>query len=334
MLKHLDFKSKRYFSKTQVIPALQDAGLFNKARKLTNCGDFIYLAVCQDCYTPHFNGSNSCKDKFCPVCTKKRSLLWLSKMIPICQDLLARGYHLNLLTYTVRLNKEHTLKQGLDLLYNGFRYMTAKNKQSSKLFSKYILGGVRSLEVKIGEDPKTKKSTGIWHPHFHMVVCTRNELPYTQLHKILYDTWNASLNTVNHTKELALGTVNLRSFKGKNMKELIKSLCEVFKYMTKFDWQGDKVYELVTTLDGMRMQSTFGNFRRLLHEQQIERDMDKTITEIEHSFCAVCGGDKFADVLMPEHNHLQIYDLKHKYSDIDDTDEILNEYKEIIDNEL
>lgn len=328
MIKYLDFKSKKEFSNTQIIPALLKVGLYSKARKLKTCGNYSEVAVCTDCHSAHFAGATSCKDKFCPICQKKRSLLWLTKMIPICNDLLDKGYHLNMLTYTIRTTEDMSLKQCLDFLYNGFRYMTHDDKVSSKQYYDLIIGGVRSLEVKMGEDKVTKQSTNKWHPHFHILVCTRNEKRYEDLHKLLYDMWNKSLNVVNHTQGLDLGGIDIKSIKAKNNQTMLDALCEVFKYMTKFDWQGDKVYELVTTMHKVKMQNSFGNFRNLIKDQEIEVEMNKTYTEIEKNFCSVCGNDEFAIATVMYNKNLQLYDLSNKYSSLKTTDLILHEYME------
>ena len=329
MIKYLDFKSKRKYFQTQVYPALLNAGLYDKAKKIALCGDSIRVLECTDCYTPHFDGAYCCKDKFCPVCQKKRSLLWLTKMIPICDDLLSRGYRMYMLTYTVRTNKNQSLKECLEFLNKGYRYMTGEKKSSRKLFSDLILGGVRSLEVKIGENHETKELTGIWHPHLHMIVCVKTDMRFRELHKLLSDMWNDCLNTINKSENLFLGTCNITSIKaGTDRQALLDQLCEVFKYMTKFDWQNtDKVYEMVTTLHKVKMQISFGNFKYLLSEKQIEFEMNKSISEVEKDLhCALCGGSNFAETVLPYSSNLQLYDLDTRYSNLNTDDLILKEY--------
>lgn len=332
MIKYLDFKSKKQFFRSEIYPALFKAGLIKKAKKIAECGSFIDMAVCTDCYSPHFNGAFSCKDKFCPICQKKRSLLWLTKVIPICDGLLTRGYKLYMLTYTVRYNKNQSLKECLDILNCAFRYMLHDDKTSRQTFNSLILGGVRSLEVKIGEDKETKQLTDIWHPHLHILVCVSTNMRFKELHKILYDMWNKCLNVVCKSKNLKLGTCNIKSIKaGKSKQYLLDQLCEVFKYMTKFDWQNsDKVYELITTMDRVKMQIAFGNFKSLLNEQQIDFEMSKSVTDIVNDFeCAVCGSKNFAFTSIPYSNNIDLYDLKTKYSDLKTDDLILKEYMEI-----
>lgn len=329
MIKYLDFKSKRKYFQTQVYPALLNAGLYDKAKKIALCGDSIRVLECTDCYTPHFDGAYCCKDKFCPVCQKKRSLLWLTKMIPICDDLLSRGYRMYMLTYTVRTNKNQSLKECLEFLNKGYRYMTGEKKSSRKLFSDLILGGVRSLEVKIGENHETKELTGIWHPHLHMIVCVKTDMRFRELHKLLSNMWNDCLNTINKSENLFLGTCNITSIKaGTDRQALLDQLCEVFKYMTKFDWQNtDKVYEMVTTLHKVKMQISFGNFKYLLSEKQIEFEMNKSISEVEKDLhCALCGGSNFAETVLPYSSNLQLYDLDTRYSNLNTDDLILKEY--------
>ena len=327
MIKYLDFQSKKNFLRTQIIPALKKVGLYKKAQNLLLCGSWVNVAVCNDCYTAHFAGATSCKDKFCPICQKKRSMLWLTKLIPICNDLLNKGYHLNMLTYTIRTHEDMSLKQCLDILTSTFRYMTHEHQQYRKKFNDLIIGGVRSLEVKMGEDAETKESTNKWHPHFHILVCTRNEHSYKELHKLLYSMWNSSLNTINHTKDLDLGGVHISSIKAGDNQTLIDSLCEVFKYMTKFDWQGDHVYELVTTMHKVKMQTTFGNFKYLIQEKTIDLEMNKSYLDIEQNYCAVCGNTEFIESHMPSSSRLQLFDLENRYSHLKTEDLILKDFE-------
>lgn len=330
MIKFLDFKSKRKFALTQIIPALLKNDLKDKALKIFKCGEMLNVKLCTNCSTAHFGGSNSCKDKFCPVCQKKRSLLWLMKVIPLCEDLLSRGYYLNMLTFTIRTTKSMSLNSCLDLLYKSYRYMSAGDKTFRQIYNDLILGGVRSLEVKVGEDKNTNKSTEYWHPHFHVLVCTRNKKSYKELHSLFYSMWNKSLNITNGTKDLILGTVNIRSITCGDSQTMVDSLCEIFKYITKFDWQGDRVRELILTMHKKKMLNCFGNFKYLIKEKDIEREMEKTTDEVVKCFCAVCGSSNFVDVSMFNDSNLQLFDLEHKnrYVDVSDNDLILRENME------
>lgn len=332
MIKYQDFKKKRRFALEQVVPALQNVGLHDKAKKILLCSNFYKVAICRDCGSAHYNGSYSCKDKFCPVCQKKRSLLWLTKLIPICRDLLDRGYHLNMLTYTIRVTDNMSLKQSLDILQSSFRYMTHDYKQSAKIYNELILGGVRSLEVKIGEDKDTKELTGLWHPHYHILVCTHGKVKYKELHKILYDMWNHSIKIVAHSKDTFCGSVNISSIKARDEQQLLEGLLEIVKYMTKFDWQGANVHELVTTMHKQKLQNSFGNFKYLISDKDVELALNKSMTELQESFCTVCGSSEFVELDMYNTGRLYLYDLNHKhrkYLDIQDDDLILCDEEDI-----
>ena len=316
MIKYLNFKKAKRFSLEQVVPALQKSKFFDKAERLLHCGSVSKFAMCVNCNTAHYAGSvSSCRDKFCPVCQKKRSLLWLSKLIPVCNTLLDHNCHLNMITYTIRVSDGMSLKECLTILQNGFRYMSHDWKQSAQIYNNLILGGVRSLEVKVGEDRISHKLTGKWHPHFHILVCTHGNVKYKELHKILFELWNKSLQTVTGSSEEFCGSVNIRSIKPKDNQSLCDALSEVVKYMTKFDWQSDKVSELVTTLHKVRMQNTFGNFKYLISDLEIERDMNKSYTEVAETFCAVCGSNEFVEGELFGYSNLQLFDLQHKQSD-------------------
>ena len=233
-----------------------------------------------------------------------------------------------MLTYTIRVTDGMSLKKSLSILRDGFRYMTNGQKVFAKEYNELILGGVRSLEVKIGSDKLSGELSGKWHPHFHILVCTRGKVSYKELHSKLLNMWNRSIKVISQSKEDYCGSVHISSIKAKNNEQLVKALLEVVKYMTKFDWQGENVYELVTTLHKIRMQNTFGNFKYLLSDKQIEYEMEKSITEVEKAFCSVCGSSDFVELDYYGSDRLILYDLEHKHSSylyVDEENEMLEE---------
>lgn len=313
-MKYRDLESKKRYSKQYVIPSLEKNGFLDRAEKINACAQFIKTATCDSCYTTHFDGTYSCHDRLCPVCAKKRTLAWSIKLVPMLIELLKRGYHLNMLTFTLRVTKTDTLEYCLNCLYDAWRYMTHDNKQFRKEFNSLILGGVRSLEVKIGErklEDGTFESTDCWHAHFHVLVCTHGTVPYPYLQSRINHMWNKSLNNLSHLVDVnSFGGVRVDSIKCSNETSLLKSILEVFKYITKFDWSCERVKELVEGLDGVRGLNAFGNFRYFLHEAEIAKLMDKSLTELEDRICVVCGNNSFVFADMYDTGNLLVQDFE------------------------
>ena len=145
-----EFKERKSFSLKKVIPLLREVGLTERADRISACGDFKDVAECQDCGTWHLYGLSSCKDRLCPICQKKRALLWFTKVTPLMREYLDKAYYVNFITFTIKDMSD--LKQAIDIINKAFRYMTNGHKQLAREFKKRFIGGVQSLEVKRGKN--------------------------------------------------------------------------------------------------------------------------------------------------------------------------------------
>lgn len=294
MLKYSQLKSLKKFSLQTVIPALEKAGYSKKATMLYYCGTQKHLALCQGCHSVYFNGANTCKDRFCPICNKKRSLLYLAKIYPILADLLDKGYYINIVNYTIK--DTENLKQGIDILQRSFRMLTHEDKVYRKKYKESFVGGIKSLEIKTG------KNSGLWHPHFHSIVVKKKN---TKDFDWLKEAWETCTSKVAGTNE-KIGSVWLKGFSSKNKTKLLKSVLETLKYITKFDWDvTEKVSELVETLSGVRTINTYGILRGL---QPAEKDLDKSIEDITNIVCKICGCTDFV-TFDAENDYINIEDF-------------------------
>ena len=277
----LQYKMKYSFNK--VVPALYQAGFESKAKKISECGHFKELAICNNCGETYLNGFNTCKDRFCPVCEKKRSYLWLAKLAPIVKEYLSDKKIINMLTLTIV--DELNLKDALSILSKTWRVMVHDDKSLAKNFKTRFIGGFRALEVKRG------KYCGLWHAHYHCLVIKDI---YSKDFEFIKTSWQKAYRIVtgkNVSLEVRIDDIR------KNYKQDIGIILEVAKYVTKFDWSfNDDVKELVESLIGVRTTSTWGCLRKKLTEQNIENDMDKTLNQVVDLVCKSCGNDTF-DIL-------------------------------------
>lgn len=308
-MKYTEFKERKNFAKNKVVPLLAECGFQERAEKIALCGHFKNVAICKDCGTWHFNGASSCKDRFCPLCQKKRSLLWFSKITPLLHDYLDKGYFVNILNFTIR--DVDNLKYGVDLLNDAFRYLTHDNHQLAREFNKRFIGGLRSMEIVTGAN------SGKWHPHLHCMVV---KFKYSKDFEWLKGAWEHSLQVVAHTAE-KIGSVYIKGFTADNRKGIETAICETFKYMTKFNWKAKDIPELVNTMEGRRTISTWGCIRYMLSDYDAENEMDMTLTEIKDRICSTCGGQSFdlIDNIAGDHMRLaDFYDIGAEYEKIKD----------------
>ena len=274
---------KMRYAYNKVLPALHNTGYISKANKIADCGHYKELAVCQDCGETYLNGFNSCKDRFCPICEKKRSYLWLAKLSPILERYLKEKKKVNMLTLTIV--DEPNLKSMLEILTKCWRILIHEDKTIRKEFNKRFIGGFRALEVKRG------KNSGLWHCHYHCLVikdCFSEDFEW------LKTSWQKAYKLVTG-KDVSL-ELRIESIK-KNAKGYLGGILEVAKYVTKFDWSLENdVKELITSLANVRTTSTWGCLRKDLTEKSIEEDMDLTLDETIKLVCRSCGNSSF-DIL-------------------------------------
>ena len=305
-MRYLDFVEKAKFNEKYVIPAFEKIHDQKRADKINGCGLYKHFAMCDDCLSIHYNGAFVCKDRFCAVCQKKRSLLWLTKMKPIFDHYLDNKQKIVFVTFTIKDTEK--LKPGIEQIQNAFRYMTAKWKQSVKEFKLRFSGGVRSLEVKRGAN------SGLWHPHLHCLFVKRSNTLFKEDFEYLKNVWEHSCRVVTGTTDpnAKLGSVDYRAIKATTYQDGITAILETFKYTTKFEWDDtDDILELVESLKRVRTINTFGGVRKLLSESDIEKDMDKPLTEIANRVCSICGGYHFTEFSSADFKglHLCIHDF-------------------------
>lgn len=290
------FKSLYSVNQNLIAPVFEKASLYDEADKIASCGNYIHTIKCDNCGTQHFKGFTRCKSRYCAICNKAKSMLWVAKLYPYLKAWLDSGNYVVFVNYTIR--DRQSLSDGLRVLQEAWRHMTHENKQTRKEFKRRYEGGVKSLEVKIGENSQ------MWHPHFHTLVLKRSFSDDD--YSFLAPAWSKSVEAVGGGKygtENQEGIVYLESFSGYSKKggkklsyeeRLLKSIMEVVKYMTKFDYVNDttdRLTEMYNSLKGHRQLSTWGVLYRVPREveQSLESMTDEQISDF---VCQICGCTK------------------------------------------
>lgn len=271
------FKEKKSYMNRVVIPAFEYANL--ETDVLRSCGDIVYSIQCDNCHTHHFNGFQRCKSRWCVSCNHVKTLAWIARLIPIIQDWRENGGYVGKMNFTIR-NTE-TLDEGLEILGESWRRFS-NGKGIRKKFKDKFPGGVRSLEVTIGND-------GSWHPHYHTLFlksCYEKDFDW------LKEQWEKATGMAAETDE-KVGSIWLEGFYGTDNK-VIKGVIEVVKYITspESDWfqphRAAHLREAHRTLKGVRQMNTWGILYGLA--AQVEKDIEelgeKKLTEF---ICQRCG---------------------------------------------
>lgn len=291
-MKVKDFYQKYRYKNDIVVPALFKAGFEERALKISECGNWKDYLICHDCLTPHFNGAQVCKDRFCPVCSKKRSLLYFSRIVPVIRDLLHKHYYVNMLNFTIDESASLSLQETLKILTNAFRYLQHQSKTFSKIFNGTFVGGIVCKEVKRGE------LSDFWHPHLHCLVVKEF---YSKDYDWLKIAWNESVKAVGGIcdKNGTYGSIDIRSIVDKKNIYTDKyasvevGVLETIKYVTKFEYEYDveHLQELVKTMSHVRCINSWGLLRKI--DLNVDKDLNKTYSELRHCVCVACGGTDF-----------------------------------------
>ena len=293
-MKYKDLLQKQYLAKNIVAPAFYGAGYKKIAEHINDCSKFKRYSVCSDCGQIYFNGSYVCRERFCPICNKKRSMIYFYRFVPVIKKLLSRGYYVNMLNFT--LVDDSNLQHSLDVLTKAFRYIQHDSKEYRKMFNSMFVGGVSSKEIKLGENSK------LWHPHIHCIVIKDH---YSEDFEYLKLIWNNSVRlaggNASATDPTKYGSVYISSIVDRTshlsdkQSSVEVGVLETMKYITKFDYQLDSalIPELVKSLKNVRTVNTWGVLRNIF--DGVENDMLKPYSELYKNCCTVCGSNDFYD---------------------------------------
>lgn len=130
---------------------------FNRSERVAQCSTFLEFHCGNKTRLVH---ANFCRDRLCPVCNWRRSIKIYNQVSKCLNVLESRGYTFLFLTLTVKNCRPDELKDTIDELYSGWRYLYHK----SKIFKNTVCGTFRSLEV------TRNKFNNTFHPHLHCIL--------------------------------------------------------------------------------------------------------------------------------------------------------------------
>ena len=284
MLKYEDLKKRIYYNEKYIVPKLKAVEQDKLAFNIENCSKTSCIATCSGCGAKYYAGSSYCKSRYCAVCAKLRALAWLCKLVPLLEQYSSNGYKLFMLNFTIKDHKD--LDYILNKLMKSWRIMTHDDKRSKKEFRRLNDGGIKSLEIKIGEN------SGIWHPHIHSIVLLKTEekvYQYNDYRKL----WEYCSALAYGTTD-KVGSVDIRGLKGYKG-DIVSAVVETFKYMTKLDWLNipdEQLRELFKVTNNRRFISSWGVLYRV--NQQVEALLNETSEDkLKNMAGKVCGCTEF-----------------------------------------
>ena len=266
--------------------------ILNTYSKISNCSNVTYKSKCKNCGNEYFLGSNSCNNRFCPICAKKRSLKYLATLLPAFEEYLKLGHSVHLVTLT--MENTYNFMEGLEKIYSAFRYMTHQNKYYARIFKYMFVGGVKSLEI-----IKGVSNNETYHSHLHLLVIKKR---FTRDYEFLKQMWNNSLNFVYGTTNMKIGSVHLKQVKNPNNKsnkqsmiDIRTGLLETVKYITKiediFEYEDKMLSDFITYSHNKRYISVFGLFAK--YAKALNEEINESEKDQVGKICKVCGCSEF-----------------------------------------
>ncbi len=205
-------------------------------------------------------GTNLCRDRFCPNCQSALALKRYRKNFPIIKQFADEGNKVYHCVFTVKNCSGLILKNVLDNMCNSFsrfvKFLSCrKNIGEYDLKVLGYVGAIRAVEVTYNEEDDS------YHPHYHCLFVFSNDLfedkvyrnsfsysykhdditEFSELEVLFQKIWYLLINgiTVNYDniENLPLGySVMFNKAEPKDYKE-------VFKYAFKNDLNGDKCFD-------------------------------------------------------------------------------------------
>lgn len=204
---------------------------------------------------------NSCRNRFCAVCTWRAARRRYSYTIRAMRELESEGTYAYLFaTMTLKNCKDWELPEYIDKLMTGINRM-----QSCRTWRNRVIGYIRQLEITYNND-KTSPSYDTYHPHFHYILCVpRSYFTDSTLYLDTYEwrqMWERSLR-LDYTTQY-----KLEAIRAWDDQALIGQVCEISKYQLKLSsvvetGQAHPVQIIADAIKGRRMVAYGGIYREI-----------------------------------------------------------------------
>lgn len=272
--------SEKFISKHLLSDLLADSyfriGKKDRFLRVRDCGTFLEFSheVNSDGVISEkgkLYSANFCKDRFCPMCSWRRSYKIFAQVSQI-MDLISYGYEFLFLTLTMPSVCSDSLSDGLKRLNFGFKLLS-----KSKCFKMSVRGYFKALEI------TRNKDTGLYHPHFHIVLAVPKDYfkKFYIKHSEWLNMWRSAMDDFSITQ------VDVRKVYAKNLvegkeysKALASAVAEVSKYAVKssdYLFPSDKQLTdkvLQELLSGIKSHSRFCTFGGVFAEVKRQLNLD------------------------------------------------------------
>lgn len=242
---------------------INDKYWLKRSEIMLGCGSTLQFAVSKS-GEKRLVSAMFCRDRMCPACQKRRSLVVFHQVRDVCRSLQEKysSTRYLLLTLTVPNVKYEDLSDEIKRINKAWTRMTQRVQ-----FKRAIWGWFKAIEVTYNGDNDT------YHPHAHILLAVPNSY-FKGVHYINRDRWLVLWQEC--MKNPLITQVDVRAIKPNRRQggdDLSAAAAEVGKYATKpknylcrlptGDYYADRkiVTELATVLKGVRLTAFGGRMK-------------------------------------------------------------------------
>lgn len=226
--------------------------------------------------------ANFCKNRYCPVCQWRRSLMWISRFVYSLPQILEQypEHPFLFLTLTVPNCPVSSLRETLQAMNKAWKRLLDRKQFSA------VVGWVRTTEVNQEEAREAYA-----HPHFHVLLMVKPS--YFGKGYVRRDEWLTAWQGA--MRDPSITQVDIRRVKG----DLIKAVKETFKYtvkpvdlvrearqkgevdeqfLSRIERENPWLYELTRQTSNLRYIAAGGVFKDFLKKsEKVEEETDEDL---------------------------------------------------------
>jgi len=243
---------------------------FSSENKIKNCSTYMEFLYTENFEKQKLLKSNSCNNRFCPICAKNKSVRDSIAMKIISNYVKSLKRAFIFVTLTAPNCKGEDLKEEINKYNDSFKLMFKRKE------FRFVKGFVRKLEVTYNSEKDT------YHPHFHILISV---LPSYFTEKTQYlsrEKWLKNWQEVMN--DFSITQVDVRRIK-ENKNGVDNSILELTKYIAKdsnYLNSVDVFKNFYLGLKGKRMFSYGGDFkvaRQLFKNGELEEFYEEDTEE-------------------------------------------------------
>lgn len=243
-------------------------GKKEKAAYLRNCSSHPTFSYNKKTGERKLVGNFFCRQRMCPLCSWQKSRQTFGNIFKIINTDKFKELEFIFITLTIKNCSADDLQKNLDMMFQGWRKMTASKKA---FFRKPFEGCFRALEVTYNKKNKS------YHPHFHVLVAVKKEYfskenkDYISQEKLILQ-WKKVCDLDYEPN------VDVRKVKNKEQ----KAVAEVAKYTVKSADIANK--EVLKTLDSVLFHRRLISYHDLF--KTVKTELKIVDEDIESNFKA------------------------------------------------